>query len=396
MDAATAASAADRTLAGLVQNGPGGIVTTLEEFAEGFLEEPGYLDYGRVGPLSATVLAETQGQSDILARARFGSVDAFVREDERFRDAVAAVTGFPSEQIVFQPNTSTGLMQTMFGLTGGVLLAAAEFPSVTYAAVRAAEALHVVTPIWLETDHGRVTPGQVRDQITSSSAAVAVSLVDSRTGYLTDIDGIRQVIGDRLLIVDAIQGLGVVDVPYEVADVVVSGGQKWARAGWGTGFLAMSERALDNITPVVSGFTGSEVVEPFDRVEPPVHGARAFTVSNPDRIAEARFAAALEEVAKVGVAEIQADIASRVDAVIDLADEFAIEVVSSRDEGERAGIVVIAPGTDRLTALTASLFNHGVTATARGGTVRLCVHVSTGDETLEMLRAAFTSFASTI
>jgi len=49
-----------------------------------------------------------------------------------------------------------------------------------------------------------VTPGNIRDQLTASVEAVAVSLVDFRTGYLVDLEGIRQVIGDRLLIVDAI------------------------------------------------------------------------------------------------------------------------------------------------------------------------------------------------
>ena len=78
------------------------------------------------------------------------------------------------------------------------------------------------SPLWLETDHGRVTPGtRSASSSTPTIAAVAVSLVDSRTGYLADLDGIRQVIGDRLLIVDAIQGFGVVDAPYELADVVV-------------------------------------------------------------------------------------------------------------------------------------------------------------------------------
>src|SRR6185437_1468744 len=112
-----------------------------------------------------------------------------------------------------------------------------------------------------------------------------------------DIDGIRQVIGDRMLIVDAIQGFGVVDAPYEVADVVVAGGQKWVRAGWGTGFLALSERALDHLTPVFSGFTGVDVDESWDTVVDPSHTAKAFSVSNPDPIAEARFAAGLEEIA---------------------------------------------------------------------------------------------------
>jgi len=223
---------------------------------------------------------------------------------------------------------------------------------------------------------------------------VAVSLVDSRTGYLADIDGIRQVIGDRLLIVDAVQGFGVVDAPYEVADVVIAGGEKWLRAGWGAGFMALSERAIDNLTPVWSGHTGAGVLDPFDEVLPPVIGADAFSVARPDSVSEARLSAALEDVASVGVDVIEAAVADRVDRVIDLADEYGIAVASARETPERAGIVVLEPEAERLTLLGASLFNHGVTATTRGGTVRLSAHVSLGDETLGMLRAAFTSYAT--
>src|SRR5690606_29815687 len=130
----------------------------------------------------------------------------------------------------------------------------AEFPSVTVAIGRAAATLKVLTPVWIETDHGRVTPGNLRDQLGSNVVAVAVSLVDARTGYLADLEGIRQVIGARLLIVDAAQGFGVVDVPWELADVVATNGRKWVRAGTGTGLLALSDRALEHLTPVWSGF----------------------------------------------------------------------------------------------------------------------------------------------
>ncbi|WP_158864990.1 aminotransferase class V-fold PLP-dependent enzyme [Leifsonia sp. AG29] len=370
-------------------------MTTLDQYLSGFGEEPGYLDYGRVGPISATVRAEISAQYETLARARFGTIERMRSEDERVRDAVGALTGFAPDQIVFQPNASSGLMHAAFGLTGGeVLLSLAEFPSVTYAAERASHALRVVTPVWLETDDGKVTPSRIRDQLTSSTAAVMVSLVDSRTGYLADIDGIRQVIGDRLLIVDAIQGFGVVDAPYEVADVVVSGGQKWTRAGWGTGFLALSERAIDHLTPVFSGWTGSGAEQPWDEVRDPVRGAAAFSISNPDPVAEARFAAALEEIVEVGVAAIADAVSDSVERVLDLADEFAVPVASSRDQAERAGIVVLEPQPEELTVLAASLFNHGVTASVRSTTVRISAHAGTGEETFDMLRAAFTSFAS--
>ena len=67
---------------------------------------------------------------------------------------------------------------------------------------------------------------------------------------------------------------------------------------------------------------------------------------------------------------------------------------SSRDEGERAGLVVLEPPIDQLTLLTASLFNHGVTATTRTSSVRLSVHAALHDDTVEMLRGAFTSYST--
>lgn len=67
-------------------------------------------------------------------------------------------------------------------------------------------------------------------------------------------------------------------------------------------------------------------------------GAASFGVTQPDHAAEARLAAALEEAAAVGVGGIHAAVAERAAQVIDLADEFAVPVVSSRDETERAGV----------------------------------------------------------
>ena len=372
-------------------------MTTISEFASQFSEEPGYLDFAGVGPVGHGVETEAAAQHGLLGRARFGTLGSLAEQELRVRESVAQLTGFRPDQVAFQPNTSQGLMHAMFGLSGGVALSAAEFPSITFAAVRAASAIGALTPTWLETDHGRVTPGNIRDQLTEEIVAVAVSLVDFRTGYRADIEGIRQVIGDRLLIVDAIQGFGVVDAPYQLADVVAAGGQKWVRAGWGTGFVALSDRAVDRLSPVFSGFVGTDVIDlPLDEVPPPTHGAGAFRVSNPDPIAAGRFAAALEGIAEVGVPAIAASIAEKTEAVIDLADEFGIPVTSPRDRSERAGIVVVEPAPDQLTVLAASLLNHGVSVTVRQGSVRISPHVSTTDETYAMLRASFTSFASAV
>lgn len=367
---------------------------TVDEYASRFHEEPGFLDFAAFGPVGDTVVAEQNALTALLTASRHGALAHFLEQEERVKQAVAGVTGFRADQVAFQPSTSYGLMHTLFGLTGGVALSAAEFPAITFAAVRAQQALGVVTPVWLEPEHGRVTPGELRDALDPSVVAVAVSLVDFRTGALADLDGIRQVIGDRLLIVDATQGLGVVDAHWEAADVIAAGGQKWPRAGWGTGFLALSDRALEHLTPVWSGFTGVEGEMPLDGVIDPAPDARAYGVSHGDPIAAGRFAAALEEIAEVGVPDIAARISERVDELIDLVDEFQLPIVSPRAEAERAGIVVVEPEGERLTALLAALHNHGISATSRVGTVRFSVHASTGDDTLALLRQALVAFAS--
>ncbi|MCU1514607.1 MAG: aminotransferase [Microbacteriaceae bacterium] len=369
---------------------------TVEEFSAGFEEEPGYVDFARVGPLGRAVLEEEKAQVELLRRARFGSLASLDLQGARVQHAVADLTGFRADQVVFQPNTGSGLMHAMFGITGGVLLSSAEFPAVTFAAARAAEALGVLKPVWLDTEGGPVTPGIIKQHLTKKIVAVAISLVDFRTGYVADIEGIRQVIGDRLLIVDAIQGFGVVDAPYQVADVVVSGGQKWVRAGWGTGFMTLSDRALERLTPVFSGFSATDEELPMDHIVAPLSDAGAYSISNPSPISEARLATALEEIAAVGVPAINAAVAEKVTRVIELADEFAIPVSSSRAEHERAGIVVLEPLPDQLTVLTASLFNHGVTTTSRRTSVLISPHVSTGEDTFEMLRAAFVGYATAI
>src|SRR5690606_7574174 len=134
--------------------------------------------------------------------------------------------------------------------------------------------------------------------------------------------------------------------------------------------------------------------EPWDVVPPPSATARAYSVANPDFSAEARLAAALEEIAGAGVANISAAVADRVGEALSLADEFAIGVVSPRAEHERAGIVILDPPEDQVALLSASLHNHGVTTTTRQNRNRLSVHAGTTSETLGMLRDSFVSFST--
>jgi selenocysteine lyase/cysteine desulfurase len=196
--------------------------------------------------------------------------------------------------------------------------------------------------------------------------------------------------------VDAVQAIGAVDLPWQVADVVACGGQKWLRAGYGTGFLAVSDRAANRLTPVLSGVGGFPDGLVWDEVPEPAQGAAGLQIGHVDQPAAGRLAAALEDVHEAGVAAIAARIAEHVARVIELADEVAVPVVSPRSPAERAGIVVLEPRPDQLTALTAALFNHGLSVTIRNGSVRIAPHAGTTEETLGLLRSALLAYATAL
>lgn len=366
------------------------------DYLAGFGEDPGYLDFARFGPLSSAVLAEAAASQEGLRHARWGTWDRLQGGVDRLRAAAAAVTGFRADQVAFQPSTTEGLTHALWGVTGGLLVSPAEYPSLPIAAARASDALQTVTPIPLPTMGGRVTPGAVRDHLTPTTAAIAVSAVDSRTGYVADLDGIRQVIGERLLIVDAVQAVGAVDLPWTAADVIACGGQKWLRAGWGCGFLAVSDRAAERLTPALSGVGGAGDELTWDAVPDPAPGAAGMQLAHPDPVGAVRLAAALEDLATAGARAVASRVAELVGRVLDLADGFGIPVESPRAPGERAGIVVLRPLPDHLTALTAALFNHGVSVTIRDASVRISPHAGTKEETLGMLHTALTAYATAV
>lgn len=363
--------------------------TPVELYAADFHEEPGYLDFPRLAPVGEHALAESRAMHEVLERARFGMLSPLAEQDARARTALAALLRVRDDQIVLQPSTSQGLMHVMFGLTGTIAASPHEFPAVGYAIARASEALGVLSAHALVPDHERVTPGVLREQLHDAVSAVVVSLVDYHTGHLVDLEGIRQVIGDRMLIVDAVQGAGIVDAPWELCDVIAGGGQKWLRAGPGTGYLVISDRAREQLTPVWSGWNAHESGEVEHDVLPPRSDAGAFRTGLGDPFAEARLAGAVEAVLAAGVPAIHEAVLERTARIIALADEVGLEVASPRDDAERAGIVSIAPHPEQLSGLAAALHNHGVSATVRGGRLRLGAHVSTSEETFEQLREAF-------
>ncbi len=369
-------------------------VVDLDAWQSTFDGEPGYLDWAAFGPLSSTVRAEVHADAELLGSGRRSGFDLLADHAREARELIADLLDADEAQVVLQPSTTHGLMQAIYGLSGGLLLSRGDFPSLTVTAQRAADALGAIQLQWLEPADGRMTPDAVRDALTDETRAVAVSLVDFRTGYRTDLTALRDVIGDRLLIVDAMQAFGVIEADWAAADVIAANGYKWLRAGRGTGFSVFRERALERLAPVLSGFAGVEGDLPIDVVPLPAASAQAFTVTRPDNLAVARLATALTDVRDLGVDVIEREITARAGDVMYFADRYEIPVLTPREPEQRAGIVALAPAPHDAAPLAASLANHGLTVTVRAGLVRVSPHVGTGGDTLRLFGDALAAFSS--
>ncbi|MFF0483225.1 aminotransferase class V-fold PLP-dependent enzyme [Streptomyces sp. NPDC004435] len=364
-----------------------------DSYVSQFDEAPGYLDFARVGPPSRAVVAETARLIGLTSVGTLTARRELGAQELRARTAIARLVGSDVHRVVLQPSTSFGLFQAAFGLPAGeVLVPEGEFPANTYPWVRAEQAGRLVVR-WMRPRAGHVTADAVLEHLTRRVSAVAVSAVDYRTGHRAALAALREVVGERLLVVDAMQALGAVDEPWEVADILVCGGQKWLRSGLGPGFAVLSDRAFERMDPLLSGWAGAHDPARLDSgVQPASAGASAWSVTAPNPVASGALATALELLEGVGTAFVAGLISSRVARLEEALLSSGAEIVSAT--GRRGGILPFRVPGRGSREVGAALEAEGIVATVRPDHVRLAPHASTGSAAVDRLRAAMRRLAA--
>ncbi|SFX10726.1 aminotransferase class V-fold PLP-dependent enzyme [Streptomyces atratus] len=357
----------------------------------------GYLDYARVGPLSRPAAAALADATALATRVDPADLDRlFALSDAALASAARLLDARPHE-IALAPSTSNGLFTVAAALhgPGTVLVPRGEFPANLYPwlrfAGRGGPAVRLVDP----AGQRHITPDLLRRHLTPDVTALTVSAVDSLTGHLAPLAALKEVLGPgRLLIVDAIQGLGAVALEADAADILVSGGQKWLRAGWGAALLLIRDRCAERLAPGLGGWAG--VAEPFAprHPAPPLPGAAAHLATNPDFPAAAAIGAAIDDlVGQGGPAVVGGRIRAVLDELLDRARQAGGEVLlDGLGPQERGGIGAFRlPGRDPASVHRA-LEAGGVITTRRDEWIRLSPHASTPDAAADLLTEALHAF----
>ncbi len=360
-----------------------------------FSEPDGYLDFAGIGPVSRRVEEALNAETAAIREAAepFGS-----RFERTIGEAVAGAARFLGvlpDNVGVIGSTGVGIFHVAFGLSGGnVVVPAGEFPANLYPWFRAEQAGIIDEVRSVPVPDGRLVVDVLRPYVDSDTSAVALSSVDYLTGFRADLEAMRELAGDALLVVDAIQGFGAFPTTLEPADVVIAGGQKWLRAGIGVAVMAVTNRAMERLQPTLSGWLGT--AEPFGfelPVPQPVHAsALRYQMSAPPLPAAAGINAALEILDLAGIDMISEAVLDRSAAVEESGRRAGAEVLAPwQSDGERSGIVSMRMPGEAPDATQTRLAAAGYTSSVRRGWLRLSPHATTPPATIEYLASVLSS-----
>ncbi len=362
-------------------------------YLDEFEEQDGYLNFASIGPAARSAREAPAGLLGEVALGDRSGVSIIGPAYEKARTTIAGALGVKEGFATSVPSTSAGIMQIAFGLIGAggnVVVPAHEFPANRYPWLRA-ESVGGPEVRAVEIADRRVDPDALAVAIDADTRLVAVSLVDYMTGFKIDVDAIADAAGDALVLVDGIQGLGAVEARLGGADVFVSGGQKWLRAGFSAGVMAVSPRVFDRLAPTLTGWWSVEDGYAFEvpPPHPPLATADRFLEGSPNLLGAVAAAAALAVVDTGGIREIEVAVLERSGAVLDLVRSLDAEVIAPwRSDGERAGIVTFKiPGLPAVEAVDA-LAAAGFVVSERSGWIRVSPHATTPLHVIEGFGAA--------
>jgi selenocysteine lyase/cysteine desulfurase len=284
---------------------------------------------------------------------------------ESARASFARLVGVPTGWVAIGANTSSMIGLVAASLPDGarVVSAEPEFTSLLWPFL--AQGLDVEC----------VGVADVAGAVEDSTDVVAVSVVQSSTGELVDLEAVLDAAAahDALVVVDATQACGWLPIDATRIDFLACSAYKWLCSPRGTAFMSVGPELMDRLTPAAAGWYAGE--DPHaSYYGPPLRlaaDARRFDVS-PAWFPWIATAPALELLLEIGVDAIH-------EHNLRLANRFRAGL--GLPPGDSAIVSAELPEAEE------RLSGTRVMAAARAGLLRTSWHVYNTDEDVDELIA---------
>jgi selenocysteine lyase/cysteine desulfurase len=321
--------------------------------------------------------------------------------------SIAALIGADSARIALIENATRAWDMAVYGYPfragDRVLTARAEYASNVIALLQLRDRFGIELVLVEDDEHGQISLDHLEAELGRGAAMVALTHVPTNGGLVNPAEAVGALCAGHgvFYVLDACQSVG--QVPIDVAaigcDVLSATGRKYLRAPRGTGFLYVSDRALDRLVPPfldlhAATWTGVDTYEVRD-------DARRFETWETSHATKLGLGAAVDYALALGPASTGARIEALGAALRSRLAE--VDGVTVQDKGERrGGIVTFTVAGREAEAVKADLWAAGINTSVavaestlydlpdRGlpDLVRASVHYYNTDEEIDALVAA--------
>ena len=357
-----------------------------------------FLDHAAVAPLSAR--AQTAMVAWAADLTENGHVNEWIWNDrvEEVRHLAGRLLNADPLDIAFVKNTSEGIGIVAEGFPwkpgDNMVTAAEEYPANVYPWLNLAN--RGVEVRLVQSRGSRLELDDLIKTIDQRTRLVSLSMIEFASGFRNDLDTIGGLCRQRgiCFFVDAIQGLGVfsIDVRQTPIDFLAADGHKWLLGPEGAGIFYVRRDLVDLLHPVGIGWNSVVNSRDFSRIDFRLKPHAGRWESGSLNVAGiTALGASMEMLLEIGIAEAGQRVLDLTDHLCAAAERAGLTVFSSRQGGDKSGIVSLIPASGEVRGLVRRCREQGIVINQRAGRLRISPHFYNTteelDRTLEVIRA---------
>jgi cysteine desulfurase / selenocysteine lyase len=352
------------------------------------LEDYAYLNSAAAGPIPRPVMEAATGFYREMLEEGDARWDEWLERREQVRRGIAQLINAEPDEIALTTNTSGGMNIIVDALAGRgeVISTDLEFPVSTITWLHRGINVKLLAAV-----AGELRAEDVRNAMSERTAIVCLSHVQYSNGFRADLDALGSSKGQHTFVVNASQSAGAfaIDVKRMRIDALCATGHKWLLAGYGSGFVYLSRRLLEETRPGSIGWLSVE--RPFEmrnrEFEIRRDAAARTELGCPHFGGIFALGAAVEYLKKIGTQEIERRVLALNRYLTARLDEEGWRVLSPlKDESSRSGETLVA--LDRPKRAVAHLARRGIIVTEKPQGIRIATHFFNNRTDIERLLAA--------
>ncbi len=305
-----------------------------------------YMNHAAVSPIGSHVRAAIHGLVEERHLTNIENYFDFLPVIDEVKEKAAAVLHTRPAQIEFVPNTSAGLNILAHGLDwqegDEILVPGCEFPANVYPFMQLQD--KGVKVRFIPHHEGTFSLDDVAACISPQTRLLTVSWVQFLSGFKADLAALGRLCKahDVLFCVDAIQGLGAIEINVEACqiDFLATGGHKWLMAMQGIGLVYAAQPLLVKLSPMAGWLHGPIAWEHLIDYELSFYDdARRFRLGTQNAIGIAGLDAALGFYLDAGPAWCEARVLRHMRALQGGLKSLGFSLYGESDSQHHAGIV---------------------------------------------------------